>query len=158
TTMDMQTWSRLPAMKQAVAELGDRVRTYTDERGRTLYDAADLALADPDLPAPVRLLGWYDNALLSHQDRARVVVEPQVSPPRAAGTMVSPVLVDGFVAGLYKVFVKSGVARLRISPTRTWTKQEAAQVDSEASALLAFLEPESEARVEILTPGADLRP
>lgn len=158
TTMDMQTWSRLPAMKKAVADLGERVRTYTDDHGRTLYDAADLELADPDLPAPVRLLGWYDNALLSHQDRARVIPEPEVSPPRAAGTLVSPVLVDGFVAGLYKVFVKSGIARLRISPTRNWTKDEAAQVESEAAALLAFLESESEGRVEILAPGADLRP
>ncbi|WP_336084290.1 winged helix DNA-binding domain-containing protein [Nocardia sp. SSK8] len=156
TTMDMQTWSRLPAMKKAVAELGDRVRTYTDERGRTLYDAADLELADPDQPAPVRLLGWYDNALLSHQGRARVVPEPASPPPTS--TMVSPVLVDGFVAGLYKVFAKSGVARLRISPTRPWTKTEAAQVDAEANALLAFLEPESDGRVEILAPGADLRP
>ncbi|MFF2084953.1 winged helix DNA-binding domain-containing protein [Nocardia sp. NPDC058176] len=158
STMDMQTWSRLPAMKKAVAELGDRVRTYTDERGRTLYDAADLELADPDRPAPVRLLGWYDNALLSHQDRSRIVAELDTPPPRAATTMTSPVLIDGFVAGLYKVFVKSGAARLRISPGRAWTKTEAAQVESEASALLTFLEPESEPRVEILAPGADLRP
>ncbi|MFE3546788.1 winged helix DNA-binding domain-containing protein [Nocardia sp. NPDC059177] len=157
STMDMQTWSRLPAMKQAVADLGERVRTYTDERGRTLYDAADLDLADPDLPAPVRLLGWYDNAVLSHQDRARILADPEVPVQRAA-TSVAPVLVDGFTAGVYKVFVKAGVARLRISPARTWTKTEAAQVESEAAALLAFLEPESEPRVEILEPGADLRP
>ncbi|MFC4125923.1 winged helix DNA-binding domain-containing protein [Nocardia rhizosphaerae] len=157
TTMDMQTWSRLPAMKRAVAELGDRVRTYTDERGRTLYDAADLEPADPDLPAPVRLLGWYDNALLSHQDRARIVGEP-VTPSRTFGAAVSPVLVDGFLAGMYKIFVRSGTARLRISPTRPWTKAEAAQVEPEAAALLGFLEPESAPSVEILEPGADVRP
>lgn len=52
TTMDMQTWSKLTGMKPAVARLGDRVRTYTDDRGRTLYDAADAELADPGLPAP----------------------------------------------------------------------------------------------------------
>lgn len=74
STMDMQTWSKLLGMKQAVAELGDRVRTYTDERGRTLYDAADGELADPDIPAPVRLLGWYDNAVLSHREIGRASV------------------------------------------------------------------------------------
>ncbi len=158
TTMDMQTWSRLPAMKQAVAALGDRVRTYTDERGRTLYDAADLELADPDQPAPVRLLGWYDNALLSHQDRARITGDDAAPPMRAFASAVSPVLVDGFLAGMYKVFVQSGTARLRISPTRKWSGTEAAQVESEAAALLAFLEPESERAVEILEPGADVRP
>jgi hypothetical protein len=66
TTMDMQTWSKLTGMKKAVEQLGDRLRTYTDERGRVLYDAADGELADPEMPAPVRLLGWYDNAVLSH--------------------------------------------------------------------------------------------
>ncbi|MFE6919928.1 winged helix DNA-binding domain-containing protein [Nocardia sp. NPDC057663] len=158
STMDMQAWSRLPAMKQAIADLGDRVRTYTDERGRTLYDAADLDLADPDLPAPVRLLGWYDNALLSHQDRTRILGDDSAPPLRAFATSVSPVLIDGFLAGLYKIFVKSGTARLRISPLRSWTKPEAAQVESEAAALLAFLEPESAPAVEILAPGADVRP
>ncbi|MBW0273374.1 hypothetical protein ATM97_25160 [Nocardia sp. MH4] len=158
STMDMQAWSRLPAMKQAVAALGDRVRTYTDERGRTLYDAADLTLADPDLPAPVRLLGWYDNALLSHQDRSRIVGDSSAPPLRAFAANVSPVLIDGFLAGLYKIFVKSGTARLRISPIRPWTKAEVAQVESEAAGLLAFLEPESAPAVEILAPGADVRP
>lgn len=156
-TMDMQAWSRLPAMKKAVTELGDRVRTYTDDRGRTLYDAADLELADPDLPAPVRLLGWYDNALLAHKDRSRIVGDTSAPPLRAFTTNVSSILIDGFLAGMYKIFVKGSTAHLRISPTRRWTKTEAAQVESEAAALLSFLEPESEPVVEILAPGADLR-
>lgn len=156
-TMDMQAWSRLPAMKQAVTDLGDRVRTYTDDRGRTLYDAADLELADPDLPAPVRLLGWYDNALLSHKDRSRIVGDTSAPPLRAFATNVSSILIDGFLAGVYKIFVKAGIAHLRVSPTREWTKTEAAQVEQEAAALLAFLEPESQPVVEILAPGADLR-
>ncbi|MGW6727859.1 winged helix DNA-binding domain-containing protein [Nocardia sp. NPDC055029] len=158
STMDMQAWSRLPAMKQAVTDLGDRVRTYTDERGRTLYDAADLDLADPDLPAPVRLLGWYDNALLSHQDRTRILGDDSAPPLRAFAASVSPVLIDGFLAGMYKIFVKSGTARLRISPLRTWTTAESAEVVTEAHALLSFLEPDAEPQVEILDPGTDLRP
>ncbi|WP_188828803.1 winged helix DNA-binding domain-containing protein [Nocardia camponoti] len=158
TTMDMQTWSKLPAMKSAVSALGDRVRTYTDERGRTLYDAADLPLADPDEPAPVRLLGWFDNAFLSHQDRSRIVGADDAVPIRSFASSVSPVLVDGFLAGMYKVFVKGGTARLRISPLRKWTAAEVSEVEAEASALLAFLEPESTPSVEILAVGADVRP
>ncbi|MFC6014298.1 winged helix DNA-binding domain-containing protein [Nocardia lasii] len=158
STTDMQAWSRLPAMKNAVTALGDRVRAYTDEQGRTLYDAADLELADPDRPAPVRLLGWYDNALLSHRDRSRVLADSAVPPLRVFASNVSSILVDGFVAGVYKVFVDSDTARLRISPSRPWSKTEAAQVESEASALLSFLEPDSAPRIEVLAPGADLRP
>ncbi|MFF7944261.1 winged helix DNA-binding domain-containing protein [Nocardia gamkensis] len=158
STMDMQTWSKLPGMKKAVAELGDRVRTYTDERGRTLYDVADGALADPDVPAPVRLLGWYDNVLLSHQDRTRIVPDGAAPPLRAFAAQVSPVLVDGFLAGLYKVFADAKSARLRISPTRSWTNAECAEVEAEAHALLAFSEEGKRGSVEILDVGADLRP
>ncbi|MGW5308853.1 winged helix DNA-binding domain-containing protein [Nocardia thailandica] len=158
TTGDMQTWSKLPGMKDAVTALGDRVRTYTDSRGRTLYDAADAELADPDVPAPVRLLGWYDNVFLSHQDRTRVLGHAGAPVIRARAANVSPILVDGLAAGVYKVFVARGTARLRISPARPWTKAEAAQVESEAAALLAFLEADAERSVEILAPGADVRP
>lgn len=158
STMDMQTWSKLLGMKQAVAELGDRVRTYTDERGRTLYDVADGELADPDVPAPVRLLGWYDNALLSHRDRTRIVPDGAAPPLRAFAAQVSPVLVDGFLAGLYKIFTNARTARLRISPIREWTAAERADVEAEAHALLGFLEGDKRASVEILDVQADLRP
>ncbi|MEV0296746.1 winged helix DNA-binding domain-containing protein [Nocardia sp. NPDC050710] len=158
TTMDMQTWSKFTGIKQAVDSLGDRVRTYTDERGRTLYDVADAELADPDLPAPVRLLGWYDNAVLSHQDRTRIVPDGDAPPLRAFATAVAPVLIDGYLAGLYKIFPKATVARLRISPTRAWSAAERREVEAEAHALLEFLEGDREPRVEIVEPGADLRP
>ncbi|WP_067817882.1 winged helix DNA-binding domain-containing protein [Nocardia inohanensis] len=158
TTMDMQTWSKLTNLKPAVARLGDRVRTYTDERGRTLYDAADAELADPDLPAPVRLLGWYDNAVLSHQDRTRIVPDGLAPPLRAFATQLSPILVDGFLAGTYKIFPERGAARLRITPGRDWTRTERAQVETEAHALLRFVEPDRTPSVEILDVGADLRP
>ncbi|QIS06369.1 winged helix DNA-binding domain-containing protein [Nocardia brasiliensis] len=158
STMDMQTWSRMLGMKQAIAQLGDRVRTYTDDRGRTLYDVADGVLADPELPAPVRLLGWYDNAVLSHQDRTRIVPDGDAPHLRRFAAAVAPVLVDGYVAGLYKIFADAGVARLRISPTRKWTRAERAAVDAESHALLAFMEADKEPRVEILDVDADLRP
>nr|WP_084478956.1 winged helix DNA-binding domain-containing protein [Nocardia jejuensis] len=158
TTMDMQTWSKLTGMKPAVTALGDRVRTYTDERGRTLYDAADAELADPDLPAPVRLLGWYDNVVLSHQDRTRVIADGSAPLLRNFATQVSIVLVDGFAAGVYKVFAKGESARLRIAPNREWTPAERDAVEAEAHALLTFLEPARTPRVEILGIGADLRP
>ncbi|WP_280194618.1 winged helix DNA-binding domain-containing protein [Nocardia farcinica] len=158
STGDMQIWSKLPGWRAAVTALGDRLRTYTDERGRTLYDLADAPLADQDRPAPVRLLGWYDNALLSHQDRARIVPEGAAAALRSYATMLSPVLVDGFVAGVYKIFPRAGRARLRIVPARAWTAAEREQVAAEAAALLAFLEPELTPSVEILDVGADVRP
>ncbi|WP_332873381.1 MULTISPECIES: winged helix DNA-binding domain-containing protein [Nocardia] len=157
STADMQTWSKLTGIKPALDTLGDRLRAYTDDRGRTLYDLADAELADPDLPAPVRLLGWYDNAVLSHQDRTRIVPQGQGTPLRAFATAVAPVLLDGYVAGLYKVFPKGPAARLRITPNREWSAAERRDVEAEAHALLAFTEGDREPSVEILEPGEDLR-
>ncbi|WP_067566926.1 winged helix DNA-binding domain-containing protein [Nocardia acidivorans] len=158
TTMDMQTWSKLTGMKAAVAKLGDRVRTYTDDRGRTLYDAADAELADPELPAPVRLLGWYDNLLLSHQDRGRIIPDGVAPPLQSFAAQVSPVLVDGYLCGIYKIFTTGDTARLRISPRRNWTGTEQAAVESEARALLKFVEPDRTPTVEILPAGTNLKP
>lgn len=158
STMDMQTWSRLTGMKKVVENLGDRLRTYTDERGRTLYDLADAELTDPDTPAPVRLLGWYDNAVLSHQDRSRIVPEPVGTPLRNFASAVAPVLIDGYLSGLYKIFPVKGVARLRITLTRPWSATERAEVEAEALALLAFIEEDLQPSVEILDVGADVRP
>ncbi|MCM6775060.1 winged helix DNA-binding domain-containing protein [Nocardia sp. CDC159] len=156
TTMDVQTWSKLLGIKEAITRLGDRARTYTDERGRTLYDAADAELADPDLPAPVRFLGWYDNLVLSHQDRSRVLPDP-AAPPRGLAAQVSPILVDGYVAGYYKIFADRDRARLRIVPSRAWSRAECEEVEAEGHALLGFLEADRQPSVEILAPGADLR-
>ncbi|UGT64581.1 winged helix DNA-binding domain-containing protein [Nocardia asteroides] len=150
STADMQTWSKLPGAKQAIDSLGDRVRTYTDERGKVLYDLADAELTAPDVPAPVRLLGWYDNATLAHRYRARIL---PLSAQRAFPVMVSPVLVDGFVAGHYRI--TGGTAR--IVPARPWSAAERAEVEAEAHALLGFLEPEREPEVLVLDQDADIR-
>ena len=112
STMDMQTWSRLTGLREVIGRLGDRVRSYRDERGRVLYDAADAELADPDLPAPVRYLGVYDNALLSHQDRARVAPEAATKVPQSLAYAPSPVLFDGYVAAWYRIDADAANARL----------------------------------------------
>ncbi|RMI30945.1 winged helix DNA-binding domain-containing protein [Nocardia stercoris] len=158
SSMDVQAWSRLTGIKKALDTLGDRVRTYTDARGRTLYDAADAVLADPDRPAPARFLGWYDNVYLSHADRSRIIPGGRPLVLRHMASQVSPLLVDGFVAGRYKVFTDKTAARLRVLPDRLYTSAETAEVEAEGAALLRFLEPDLRHAVEILAPGATLQP
>ena len=58
------------------AALGDELVRHRDEDGRVLYDLDGLTLADADEPAPVRLLGRYDNLWLSHAARDRVTPDP----------------------------------------------------------------------------------
>ncbi len=72
------------------------------EDGRTRYDVPDAPYASGDEPAPVRLLGAYDNVWLSHADRSHIV--PDDVRPRWMGSnggVGSTVFVDGFMAGLW---------------------------------------------------------
>ncbi len=73
STGDVAAWSRLRGMREPMERLRPRLRTYRDERGRELFDLPDAPIADPEVPAPVRFLPDYDNVLLSHDDRSRVI-------------------------------------------------------------------------------------
>jgi hypothetical protein len=68
SVMDMQNWSGLTKLRAAFERLRPRVVTFRDGTGRELFDLSDAPRPDPDVPAPVRFLGEYDNVLLGHAD------------------------------------------------------------------------------------------
>lgn len=140
STMDMQTWSKLTGFKGVVERLGSQLRTYKDERGRTLYDVADGTIAGAELPAPVRFLGWYDNVYLSHQDRSRIVASSDTSSNVRGLVNVSPFLVDGFISGAYSVHATQEQAVLHIVLNRDLSPGDRLQLEEEGAKLLTFLE------------------
>lgn len=71
TVADAQTWSGLKRLGEVFDRL-DLLR-IKGEGGQTLYDLPDAPRPDPDTPAPVRLVAPFDNILLSHADRTRVI-------------------------------------------------------------------------------------
>ena len=126
TVQDMQTWSGFPKLKDAIAEFKADLRIYRDERGRELLDLPDLPLPDPDTPAPVRFLPEYDNLLLSHQNRTRVIPDKYHAHVFLTGLRVAAtILVDGFVAGAWKIEKAKGTATLVISRSSRWRKRSA---------------------------------
>jgi hypothetical protein len=140
---DASAWSRLTGLREAFERLRPSLRTFRDERGRELFDVPDAPVLTGDEPAPVRLLPDYDNALLSHQDRTRIV--PQLEWPELGDNVTAPVfLVDGFVAGIWKPVGKGGATTIGLRPMVALEAADRAAVEAEASSLLAMIEPASD--------------
>jgi hypothetical protein len=116
TIADAQTWSGL----NRLSEVFDRLTLLQlkDERGQTLYDLPEAPRPDAQTPAPVRLVAPFDNILLSHADRARVISDEHRKQLFSGKNGVFPgtLLVDGFVAGTWKLEGKGESTSMRVRP------------------------------------------
>lgn len=141
TASDVRTWSRLTGLRAVIERLRPRLRTFRDEHGRELFDVPDAPLPDPDTSAPVRLLPRFDNALLSHADRVRIVSDEYRKRIIASGGMgsVGTVLFDGFVCGTWKTERIRNKAALVIEPFEALPKEHRAAVAEEGEHLLRFI-------------------
>ncbi|MEU9592638.1 winged helix DNA-binding domain-containing protein [Streptomyces sp. NPDC048219] len=100
---DMQTWAGLTRLRDAFERLRPRLVTFRGPDGTELFDLPDAPRPDPDTPAPPRFLPEFDNLLLSHADRTRVVPPEHKGRTWRGNTGYRVLLVDGFVAGLWKL-------------------------------------------------------
>jgi hypothetical protein len=141
---DVQTWSGVGAMKAVLDGMRDRLAVFADERGRELFDLPDAPRPDADVPAPPRFLPEFDNLVLAHDDRTRIVADehrPRVTTKnlRVRATF----LVDGIVRGTWSIAVKRRVATLALEPFEALTKRAVRELECEAEALLRFVEPDA---------------
>ncbi|HET7235952.1 MAG TPA: winged helix DNA-binding domain-containing protein [Actinomycetota bacterium] len=141
---DAQTWSGLPGLREVFERLRPRLRTFRDDRDRELFDVPRAPLPDPDTPAPVRFLPEYDNVLLAHKDRGRIVA-PDVQPWTEVGW--GAVLVDGFGAARWRLEREKASATLLVEPFGAIPRVERAEIQTEGMRLLVFLTPDAERRV-----------
>jgi hypothetical protein len=139
TVADAQAWSGLAGLREVFERLRPRLRTFRDEGGRKLFDVPGAPLPRPGTPAPVRFLPEYDNLLIGHKDRSRVV-PTGVRQWTEVGW--GSVLVDGFVSARWRL--EKGQATLRIEPFRRLSGQVRAEVSEEGARLLGFLAPEAD--------------
>ncbi|HEX6425723.1 MAG TPA: winged helix DNA-binding domain-containing protein [Acidimicrobiales bacterium] len=139
SVMDVQAWSGLTRLRAVADRLGERVVRFSNEAGRELLDLPDAPRPDPDVPAPVRFLPDFDNVLLSHADRTRIVDEPvRKRLQRVNGVLPGTVLVDGRVAAIWAIERARGRATLVVTPFRRLRRAERADVADEGGRLLAF--------------------
>jgi hypothetical protein len=92
---------------------------------------------DPETPAPVRFCPEYDNLLLGHADRTRLI------PLDRRGRYVTgnAFLVDGLFSGVWKLRRGKDLTALEIDPFVPLAPQEEASMLEEAGRLLAFAAP-----------------
>jgi hypothetical protein len=135
---DMRLWSSLPGLAAAVERLRPRLRSFRDERGRELLDLPDAPIATGDEPAPPRFLPWFDNILLGHDDRSRVL--PYGHRLGVVGGSAF-VLVDGFARATWRIERTPEVATLHVQPLEPLAATE--EIVEEGERLLAFAAPES---------------
>ncbi|WP_028921138.1 winged helix DNA-binding domain-containing protein [Pseudonocardia acaciae] len=111
TVPDIATWSGLTGVREVVAGLRERLWVARDERGRELFDLPDAPRPDPGTPAPVRLVAPFDNVVLAHADRSRIVPERHRHELASKnGIVPGTVLVGGFVAGVWDMTRRRGEA------------------------------------------------
>ena len=140
TPADATAWSGVGGMRAVFESMRDELRAFRDEAGRELFDVPDGLLPAADTAAPVRFLPEFDNTLLGHKDRTRVIADDHrrlvyIGP----GLMVGTLLVDGFAAATWRA--RDG--ELALEPFRSLTRAERKAIEPEAEALFAWLHPDA---------------
>jgi hypothetical protein len=134
---DIAAWSMMhvPELGRALARL-EPLRRFRDEQGRELLDVPRAPLPDAGTPAPVRFLPKWDNVLLAWAVRTRVLPEEyRKRVIRVNGDVSQTFLVDGFVAGTWRV----DDGRIAIEPFAPLTRSVRSELEDEAERLEAFL-------------------
>ncbi|MFF2658122.1 winged helix DNA-binding domain-containing protein [Kitasatospora sp. NPDC058032] len=140
TVADLQKWCGLSRLAPVLKRLAPGLVTFRDEQGRLLYDLPEAPRPGPDTPAPVRLVAPFDNLLLSHADRTRVL--PEAYRPRVMtqnGIVLGTLLVDGLVAGSWQLSEQGAGARsVTVRPFTPLGRADRDAALAEAERVLAF--------------------
>jgi hypothetical protein len=134
TVGDIQSWSGLARVREVTERLRPRLRTFRDEKGRELLDVPRGLLPDPETEAPPRFLPHYDNALLAHNDRSRILAYEH---RRLVGRPT--VLVEGFAIGFWKVTREQSAVTMAVETVKPLSRKDMKAVESEGLQLLDFI-------------------
>jgi hypothetical protein len=137
---DAQTWSGLQGLAPVFEALRPQLLVFKGERGRReLFDLPGAPRPDGDVPAPVRFLPEFDNLVLAHADRTRLVADEHRGALVTKNLRVrASFLWDGMVAGTWEVQRRGGAATLAMTPFRALPGRASKALTAEAEALLRF--------------------
>jgi hypothetical protein len=141
---DAQAWSGLTRLRAVFERLRPRLRTFRDARGPELFDLPDAPRPDPDTPAPVRFLAPFDNLLLAHADRTRVISEEDRGIVFTRnGIVQGTILVDGTVRGMWRIDRRRDGATVSVTAFRRVSTKDSTALVDEGQRLLRFAEPDA---------------
>ncbi|MDJ0392358.1 winged helix DNA-binding domain-containing protein [Rhodococcus sp. G-MC3] len=139
---DVQAWSGLTRLGEVMDRLRPQLVTFTSEAGALLFDLPDAPRPDADTRLPVRIVAAFDNLLLSHADRSRVIsAEARAKLFTPNGVFPPVVLVDGQVVGQVKQQVNKDVSTVVVTPYRKLSKAHLAAVAAEGRRMSKFANP-----------------
>jgi Winged helix DNA-binding domain len=141
---DVERWSAVSGMKTVLDGMRDGLACFADARGRELFDLPDAPRPAADVDAPVRFLPEFDNLVLAHDDRTRLIADEHRPLVTTKNLRVKATfLVDGAVAGIWTIEVKRQVVTLRLQPFGKLTKRVVKELEAEGDALARFAEPDA---------------
>jgi Winged helix DNA-binding domain len=146
---DVRTWCGLTGLREVIDRLRPRLRALRDENGRELLDVPDGPLPDPETPAPPRFLPEYDNVMLAHAERSRVLSGQGPGEPFPTGKWIGTLMVDGFYRANWKAEPDGPAATLtidRFTPLPGDPPGTAEEIEAEGLALLRFIAPDADER------------
>jgi hypothetical protein len=149
TVADIQAWSGLTRLREPVQAIRDELCTFRDEDGRELFDLPAAPRPGPDTPAPVVLAAEFDNLVLSHADRTRIVSDANRGRMATRnGIFPGTVLLDGFVAGMWRIARARDGATLVVEMFRDRVSaRDRDAITAEGLRMLAFAAPGAPADV-----------
>ncbi|MEY9939462.1 winged helix DNA-binding domain-containing protein [Streptacidiphilus sp. MAP5-3] len=159
SVQDAQSWSGVTRLGEVFELLRPRLAVFADAvTGRELFDLPDAPRPDPETPAPPRFLPDYDNVLIGHADRSRVLAERDRAELFARGNGYRPaLLVDGRLGGAWSYTRPKRKGEPAALEIELFARQSAAvreRIEAEAAELLTFLAPDATERTVALHPSA----
>jgi hypothetical protein len=152
---DAQLWSGLTRLREVFDRLvaAQALRSFRDEAGVELYDLPDAPRPEADRPAPPRFLPEYDNLLLSHAERSRIIEDGRPVPlPPGNGGAIGTLLVDGFFRATWRVTRSDDSATLTVEPFASLPGADADAVTEEGQQLLDFVAPGASHDIRFAVP------
>jgi hypothetical protein len=143
---DLANWSglRVPLLRAALDRIRD-IRRFRDERGRELFDLPEAPRPAAETVAPVKYLARFDAAILGHDaaERTRILPAEYKKQVIFAAEVWTTFLVDGFVAGRWKIAGTARQAVLELLPFKRLAKSDRAALIEEGERLVRFYYPDA---------------